>query len=140
MQQALFVLFGATALASSVMAITRKNAVASAMWLVGTFFGLAGTYVLLEAFFVAVVQILVYAVAIMVLFRFVIMLLDLKRVDLVTGSRPRLKLPGIVLSALFLFVVGRAVLDAKTSPGAIAPRASATLVLPAPPAPETDPL
>ena len=69
------------------IAISRKNAVASALWLVLMFFGLAGTYVLLEAYFVAVIQILVYAGAIMVLFLFVIMLLDLRSEELaVTGG------------------------------------------------------
>jgi NADH-quinone oxidoreductase subunit J len=140
MEQVLFVVFGAVALAASVMAITRKNAVASAVWLVGTFFGLAGTFVLLEAYFVAVVQILVYAGAIMVLFLFVIMLLDLKSADLAGAGRPPFRLAGVVLSALFLFVVGRAVLDAKEAPGAVAPRASALLRLPAPPPAESDPL
>jgi NADH:ubiquinone oxidoreductase subunit 6 (subunit J) len=132
MDQALFVVFGGLALAASVMAITRKNAVAAAVWLVGMFFGLAGAFVLLEAYFVAVIQILVYAGAIMVLFLFVIMLLDLRRDDLLAAGRPRLKLPGVVLSALFLVVVAKAILDAKT-PGVVAPRASARLLL-APPA------
>ena len=61
------------------LSITRKNAVAAACWLVVMFFGLAGVYVVLEAFFVAAIQILVYAGAIMVLFLFVVMLLNAHR-------------------------------------------------------------
>jgi hypothetical protein len=57
--------------------VTRKSPVSSALWLVMTFFCLAAIYTLLGAFFIGVIQILVYAGAIMVLFLFVIMLLNL---------------------------------------------------------------
>ncbi|HVG93758.1 MAG TPA: NADH-quinone oxidoreductase subunit J, partial [Planctomycetota bacterium] len=92
--QALFVLFGAVAVVSALLAVTRKNAVAAATWLVLMFFGLAAVFVLLEAYFTAVVQVVVYAGAIMVLFLFVIMLLDLKEADLRAASGPRLKIAG----------------------------------------------
>jgi NADH-quinone oxidoreductase subunit J len=59
------------------MMVTRRNPVASALWLVGSFFALAAIYTLLGAFFIGVIQVLVYAGAIMVLFLFVIMLLNL---------------------------------------------------------------
>jgi NADH-quinone oxidoreductase subunit J len=134
MEQALFVLFGAVALAGAILAVTSRNAVAAAAWLVVTFFGMAGTFVLLEAYFVAVVQVLVYAGAIMVLFLFVIMLLDLKTDELRAAGRPRLRMAGVVLSALFLVAVLRAIADARDRPDAIAPRASALLRLPPPPA------
>lgn len=71
----LFYAFGAVALLAALLAVTRKNPVSAAMWLVLMFFGLAGIYVVLEAYFVAAVQVLVYAGAIMVLFLFVVMLL-----------------------------------------------------------------
>jgi NADH-quinone oxidoreductase subunit J len=61
------------------MCITRKSPVASALWLVITLFGVAGLFVLLDAQFLAMLQVLVYAGAIMVLFLFVIMLLNLGR-------------------------------------------------------------
>src|SRR6185295_13093750 len=64
---------------SALLCITRKNPVASALWLVVTLFALAALFVLLDAQFIAVLQILVYAGAIMVLFLFVIMLLNLGR-------------------------------------------------------------
>jgi NADH-quinone oxidoreductase subunit J len=71
--------FAAVAIASAVLCITRKSPVASALWLVNTLFSLAAIYVLLDAQFIAAAQVLVYAGAIMVLFLFVIMLLNLGR-------------------------------------------------------------
>jgi NADH-quinone oxidoreductase subunit J len=73
----LFFVFAACAGGSALAMITRKSPVASAMWLIGTFFSLAAIYTLLGAFFIGIIQILVYAGAIMVLFLFVIMLLNL---------------------------------------------------------------
>ena len=64
---------------SALLCITRKNPVASALWLVVTLFSIAALFVLLDAQFLAVLQVLVYAGAIMVLFLFVIMLLNLGR-------------------------------------------------------------
>jgi NADH-quinone oxidoreductase subunit J len=75
--QVLFFFFAACAGGSALAMITRKNPVASAMWLIGAFFSLAAIYTLLGAFFIGIIQILVYAGAIMVLFLFVIMLLNL---------------------------------------------------------------
>src|SRR2546422_11087821 len=64
---------------SALLCITRKNPIASALWLVVTLFALAALFVLLDAQFLAALQVLVYAGAIMVLFLFVIMLLNLGR-------------------------------------------------------------
>ncbi len=75
--QILFYLFAGIAVGSAFMTVTRQNPVASALWLIGTFFALAAIYTLLGAFFIGIIQILVYAGAIMVLFLFVIMLLNL---------------------------------------------------------------
>jgi len=76
---ALFVGFAALLVACSLMVILHKNPVTSALFLVLAFCSLAGIYLLLQAEFVAMVQIIVYAGAIMVLFLFVIMYLNLKR-------------------------------------------------------------
>jgi NADH-quinone oxidoreductase subunit J len=76
----LFWVFSFAAAASALLCITRRSPVASALWLVSTLFQLAALYVLLDAHFLAAVQVLVYAGAIMVLFLFVIMLLNLGRV------------------------------------------------------------
>src|SRR6186997_3278940 len=98
----LFYAFGLVALVSALLAVTRKNAISAAMWLVMMFFGLAGIYVVLEAYFVAAVQILVYAGAIMVLFLFVIMLLDLRSEELRVHKGPRFKALGVVGALGFL--------------------------------------
>jgi len=72
-----FYLFGVIALASALAFVTRKSPVAAALWLVNTMFSLSALYVLLDAQFIGVMQVLVYAGAIMVVFLFVIMLLNL---------------------------------------------------------------
>jgi len=72
-----FYLFGVIALASAVAFVTRKSPVAAALWLVNTMFSLAALYVMLDAQFIGVMQVLVYAGAIMVVFLFVVMLLNL---------------------------------------------------------------
>ncbi|HEX2204769.1 MAG TPA: NADH-quinone oxidoreductase subunit J [Longimicrobium sp.] len=75
--QVLFFFFAACAIVSAAAMVSRKNPVASAIWLIGTFFSVAAIYTLLGAYFIGIIQILVYAGAIMVLFLFVIMLLNL---------------------------------------------------------------
>jgi len=72
-----FYLFGLISLISAVAFVTRKSPVSAAMWLVCTMFCLAAMYVLLDAQFIGTMQVLVYAGAIMVVFLFVIMLLNL---------------------------------------------------------------
>jgi NADH-quinone oxidoreductase subunit J len=72
-----FYLFGVIALASAVTFVTRKSPVTAALWLVNTMFSLAALYVMLDAQFVGVMQVLLYAGAIMVVFLFVVMLLNL---------------------------------------------------------------
>ena len=74
----LFWFFSVAMLLCGVLVISSRNPVTSAMFLVALFVFMAGLFVLLEAFFLAAIQILVYAGAVMVLFLFVIMLLDLK--------------------------------------------------------------
>ena len=102
MSEVVFYVFAAVAIVSAVLAITRKNAVASALWLVLMFFSLAGVYVMLEAYFVAVVQVLVYAGAIMVLFLFVIMLLDLRSEELAILGAPDFTKFGLLAAGAFL--------------------------------------
>ena len=81
MQDALFYIFAFLTLVFGFLVVANpfsRNPVTSAMFLVLTIVSLAGLFVLLHAFFLAAVQVLVYAGAVMVLFLFVIMLLDLK--------------------------------------------------------------
>ena len=72
-----FYLFGVIALASAITFVTRTSPVAAALWLVNTMFSLAALYVMLDAQFIGVIQVLLYAGAIMVVFLFVVMLLNL---------------------------------------------------------------
>src|ERR671915_714149 len=72
-----FYLFGIIAVVSALLFVTRRSPVAAALWLVSTMFSLAALYVLLDAQFIGAIQVLVYAGAIMVVFVFVIMLLNL---------------------------------------------------------------
>jgi NADH-quinone oxidoreductase subunit J len=93
MQDAIFYILSTLALVCGALVIANpftRNPVTSAMFLVLTIISLAGLFVLLHAFFLAAVQVLVYAGAVIVLFLFVIMLLDLKeeemrRIKLVMG-------------------------------------------------------
>jgi NADH-quinone oxidoreductase subunit J len=71
----LFWIFAAASIAGALFVVTRRNLIAAVMGMVGSFIGIAAVYMMLYAAFLAVVQMLVYAGAIMVLFVFVIMLL-----------------------------------------------------------------
>lgn len=71
-----FWIFGLMVVAGAAVTVTRRNNISAVMSLVGTFFGLAATYALLQAHFLAALQVLVYAGAIMVLFTFVVMVLN----------------------------------------------------------------
>ncbi|MBI3400316.1 MAG: NADH-quinone oxidoreductase subunit J [Acidobacteria bacterium] len=77
----LFYLFAAVAVGASLLVIAQRNPVYSVLLLIGSFGALSGLYVLLDAPFVAVIQIIVYAGAIMVLFLFVVMLLNAPHED-----------------------------------------------------------
>ncbi len=72
-----FYLFGLIAVASALLFVTRRSPVAAALWLVTTMFCLAALFVMLDAQFIGAIQVIVYAGAIMVVFLFVIMLLNL---------------------------------------------------------------
>jgi NADH-quinone oxidoreductase subunit J len=72
----LFSVFAAVAVGASLLVIAQRNPIYSVLLLIGSFGALSGLYVLLDAPFVAVIQIIVYAGAIMVLFLFVVMLLN----------------------------------------------------------------
>ena len=74
----LFWVLSVLMLASAVAVVLFRNPVNSAMSLVFSFLALAGLYITLDAFFIGIIQVLVYAGAVMVLFLFIIMLLDLK--------------------------------------------------------------
>ena len=105
-----FYLFGLIAVASALLFVTRKSPVAAALWLVNTMFALAALYVMLDAQFVGAIQVLVYAGAIMVVFLFVVMLLNLGTGDLPDFRSNRVRLgAGVVAVAMLaeLLVLSR---------------------------------
>src|SRR3990167_10457734 len=96
-----FYIFSTIAVGMVMLMIFQTNPVASALYLVFAFFGLAGLYVMLSAPFVAVLQVLVYAGAIMVLFIFVIMLLNIRKEELVYDKVTGRKIAVILLALFF---------------------------------------
>jgi NADH-quinone oxidoreductase subunit J len=102
MEAFFFYLFGGIAIAAALLVITRRNPVTSAIFLILCLFSLAVLYVLLRAHFVAVIQVLVYAGAIMVLFLFVIMLLNLSRVESGRIRNLLVKVVGAVLGVVLM--------------------------------------
>ena len=123
MQDTLFYTFAFLTLVFGFLVIANpfsRNPVTSAMFLVLTIVSLAGLFVLLHAYFLAAVQVLVYAGAVMVLFLFVIMMLDLK-----AEERRKIKTFGIVgglisvgsILAIFLSSLLNVPLGAAESPG-----------------------
>jgi NADH-quinone oxidoreductase subunit J len=117
MEWLVFVPLAAIALSTAVLVIVLRNPVYCALSLIGTFFALSGIYLLLQAQFIAVVQVIVYAGAIMVLFLFVVMLLDLGHEPpaWLQRDRPRLLL-GIGVIVLLLIELAIP-LGSRTSQG-----------------------
>jgi len=101
-----FYLFGAIAIGASLLVIAQRNPIYSVLLLIASFGALSGLYVLLDAPFVAVIQIIVYAGAIMVLFLFVVMLLNAPHEDTEFDERvhPLLR-PGPMRFGAFLALV-----------------------------------
>ena len=100
--EALFYVFSFIAIFSALMVITMRNPLTSALYLVLCFFALAGFYVMLDMQFLAAMQILVYAGAIMVLIVLVIMLLNISRIKNMKSDLHQ-KIIGVLIS-LILFV------------------------------------
>ncbi len=111
--QILFWALTAVSLFSALMVITSKNPVYSVLWLVVTFFTISGHYLLLNAQFLAIVNIIVYAGAIMVLFLFVIMLMNLSK-DTEPQKNRWLKLAGAVAGGCLLLVLVAALRGTET--------------------------
>lgn len=107
----LFFIFATTAVIAALLVIFSRNTIHSALFLVITLFSVAGIFLLLEAYFLAAVQIIVYAGAIMVLFLFVIMLLNLEKdTKFFTFSNPRILLVSfftiVFLGFIFTLIMG----------------------------------
>jgi NADH-quinone oxidoreductase subunit J len=114
-----FYLFGAVAIAASLLVIAQRNPIYSVLLLIGSFGALSGLYVLLDAPFVAVIQIIVYAGAIMVLFLFVVMLLNAPHEDTEFDERvhPLLRPGPMRFGALLALGLGVELLWALTRGG-----------------------
>jgi len=106
----LFALLTVTALFGALMVIVSRNPVYSVLWLILTFFAISGHYILLNAQFLAVVNIIVYAGAIMVLFLFVIMLMNLSKETQPARNR-WIKLAGVVSGGCLMLVLVAALRD-----------------------------
>jgi NADH-quinone oxidoreductase subunit J len=110
--QILFWLLNAMALGSALMVVTSKNPVYSVLYLIICFFAISGHYVLLNAQFLAVVNIIVYAGAIMVLFLFVIMLMNLNA-SVEPQKNKWLKMAGALAGGCLLLVMVAALKNAE---------------------------
>ncbi|GAB2817897.1 NADH-quinone oxidoreductase subunit J family protein [Ferruginibacter profundus] len=116
--QIIFWLLSALAIGSALMVITRKNPVHSVLYLIVTFFAISGHYILLNAQFLAVVNIIVYAGAIMVLFLFVVMLMNLN-----ANTEPQknklLQFAGVISGGSLFLVLVAALIKSKEVSNAV---------------------
>ncbi len=117
----LFYAFGAVAVAASLLVVGQRNPMYSVMLLIVSFVGLGGLYILLDAPFLAVIQIIIYAGAILVLFLFVVMLLNAEKeqaaraaLGAITGPRRA----AVALSAVFAAELGWAIWQMARTGGA----------------------
>jgi NADH-quinone oxidoreductase subunit J len=101
----LFSLFALIAAVSSVLMITRRNPVISALFLILNFGALAGIYLLLNAQFIEFVHIIVYAGSFMVLFLFVIMLLRPDTEKNLFSDNPKMKILAVVIGVFVFFQI-----------------------------------
>ena len=96
----LFYIFAAITLLFAVLVVTGRNPVSSAMALVVSFCGVAALFIGMDAYFIGILQVLVYAGAVMVLFLFILMLLDIKAEE-VKHAGFGTAIAGIILAAMF---------------------------------------
>lgn len=101
------------ALFGALMVVFSKNPVYSVLWLIVTFFAISGHYIMLNAQFLAVVNIIVYAGAIMVLFLFVIMLMNLNKESESVGRGRWLKVAGAIAGGCLMLVMVAALRDTE---------------------------
>lgn len=100
----LFWFLSALSLVAAAGVVLSKNPVYSVLWLIVVFFSISGHYILMNAQFLAIVNIIVYAGAIMVLFLFVIMLMNLNA-DVEPAKHMYLKLAGVIAGMCLLIVI-----------------------------------
>lgn len=104
MTSILFWFLSALALISATMVLISRNPVHSILWLIIVFFSISGHYILLNAQFIAIVNLIVYAGAIMVLFLFVVMLMNLNS-DSEPQRNNRLKLAGTIAGGCLMLIM-----------------------------------
>jgi NADH-quinone oxidoreductase subunit J len=113
MTQLLFWGLSILALFAAIMVVVSRNPVHSVLWLIIVFFAISGHYLLLNAQFLAIVNLIVYAGAIMVLFLFVIMLMNLNA-DTEPQQNKWLKIAGVIAGGALLLVLVAALKNADT--------------------------
>jgi len=99
-----FIAEAIVAIVASVLMVTRKNPIHSALWMIVTFFAMSVIYLLLDAQFIAVAQIMVYAGAIMMLILFVIMLVQVEEGEKgdhwIAGRSKKTKIAGVLITVI----------------------------------------
>lgn len=128
--EAVFALLGVITLGSAVLTVTTRNVVRAALWLVVTLGALAGCYLLLTAEFVAVVQVLIYVGAVVVLLLFAVMFTRApigQADDLDTGNRPVAVAVAVATAALLVTLVVDAFHGAYADVGTAPPGTAATV-------------
>ena len=115
----LFWFLSALALLSATMVLISKNPVHSILWLIIVFFAISGHYILLNAQFLAIVNLIVYAGAIMVLFLFVVMLMNLNS-ESEPQKNPRLRIAGLLAGGSLLLLMIDIVVSTSEIKGATA--------------------
>ena len=121
MIELLFIFFAAVAIGAAINVLAQRHVLYSALSLIVMLTAVSVLFVLLRADFLAVIQVIVYAGAIMVLFTFVIMLLNLPANEDGADRLRWLKFIGIPLGLFLLFLIGATLWNVETAPGAGAP-------------------
>jgi len=102
METVLFILFGAIAVCGAIMVVTRKHPMASALYLILTLFAVAALFVLRQAHFLAAIQVIIYAGAVVVLFVFVIMLINVPEDRLPVERATTVRVLGVLAAGFFI--------------------------------------
>ena len=102
MELPFFILFGAIAVGGAIMVVTRRHPMASALYLILSLFAVAALFVLRQAHFLAAIQVIVYAGAVVVLFIFVIMLINVPEDRLPVERVTAMRVLGVIAAGLLL--------------------------------------
>jgi NADH-quinone oxidoreductase subunit J len=102
MEAVLFILFGAVAVGGAIMVVTRRHPMASALYLILSLFAVAALFVLRQAHFLAAIQVIVYAGAVVVLFIFVIMLINVPEDRLPVERATTMRVLGVIASGFLI--------------------------------------